>query len=163
MTGQAQAFQTTLSNTVTSVSIDAEFGATDTFLGIYNDNAGEPWTFVGLVVSGTLLPPGVHTFPTMISLLPSTTYWLILSGTSGGWVYNSGTTGSGAGYLSTNALNSSGSWTVVSSQPYRLEIQAVPEPSDLAIAAAPLAIGSLMIFRYRALRRTRRDSNARDA
>lgn len=159
ITGLAQAFKTTVTNTtVTSVTVNAGFGSTDTTLDIYTTTGSgtsrRPDAKVATVVTGTVLDTDTYTFSSLsIDLAPDTEYWLVLAGTTGAWGYNSSSFGSGPGYLSDNTDLALGTWhPPVTTGPYRLDIQAVPEPAGIALVVAPLGVGAWFITRRRAQR-----------
>lgn len=156
VTGLAQAFKTTITNTtVTSVTVNAGLGSTATTLGIYSTTGSgtsrRPDVQVATVVTGTVLEPDTYTFSSLsIDLAPDTEYWLVLAGTAGSWGYNSSSFGSGPGYLSDNTDLALGTWhPPVSTGPYRLDIQAVPEPAGLALVVVPVGAGAWFITRRR--------------
>jgi hypothetical protein len=157
----AQAFQTTVSTTVSTVSGNFSMNGSNSLLAIYSDSGlGFPGSPVpgGTVASGTYPLDSLNDFAVNVFSvnvpLTSGTYWVVLSGSSGFWGYNNLETGTGSGYLALNAsqtVATSGTWALDPAAPYRLQIQVVPEPSTLALVVAPLAFGSWVVARRRAI------------
>jgi hypothetical protein len=151
---RAQAFQTTVSNTITGVTVNASMIGLDSILAIYNDDSSKPGSLVYTIASGTnplVVPTDNNVFSGLdVALMPWAKYWVVLSGSSAYWGYNlPDYPGEGPGYLADNALFSSGSWAPDDNEPYRLEIQAVPEPAGLVLASGPLAFAAWSIARRR--------------
>jgi hypothetical protein len=153
---RAQAFQTTVSNTVTSVSVNLSMNGLDSILAIYNDDSNKPGSLVYTIASGTYplgFPTDNNVFSGLdVALMPWAKYWVVLSGSSAYWGYNLDSGGDGPGYLPDNTLFTSGSWAPDDNEPYRMEIQAVPEPAGLLLASGPLAFAAWAIARRRFIR-----------
>lgn len=151
----AQSFITD-ANTYTLNSITLLMGALNSgdtgTLALYSGNA-LPTTFVADLVSPgsytTITAPNVFTTPG-ISLAANTTYWAVLSSTSGvlSWAYTLSLAGSGVAFNVASALsgNSGGSWSVSATQPFQDSVSATvsgagstPEPSTALLFAAGLA------------------------
>jgi hypothetical protein len=150
----AQAFNTTANSTITSVSVNLSMTAANSSLDIYDDDGNKPGSFVDTVASGVhslALVTDNNVFSGLsISLAPSTKYWLVISGSTGFWGYNNANGGLGAGYLPNNTFQTVNdpTWhTTVNTAPYRLQIQAVPEPSGLVISAGLVLFAAWAITR----------------
>ena len=158
---RAQAFSTTATGTqISSVTMDATSStASQPFsVKLYSTGtAGTPSSSVATLFSGT---GGSITSPFVISglsvnLAPSTQYFVVMEAAgsfAGQWNYNLETTGTGGGFLVNNSLaqTSIDNWQGVStSQPYRMEIIAVPEPPALVLAGIAVSAAILGIGRRR--------------
>jgi len=123
-------------------------GATDSpgnvvatlFTGTGGDISSSPFTLSGLSVD----------------LAANTDYFLVMQKVggdfSGGWAYNTETTGSGAGFspYNTYSQTSINNWQGLSgSQPYRMEIVAVPEPPAIVLSGIGLASAMYALRRRR--------------
>lgn len=146
----AQAFNTTANSTITSVTVNLSMTAANSFLEIHDDVSNKPGSLVATVASGIhslASPTDNNVFSGLsISLTPSTKYWLVLGGSTGFWGYNNVNAGSGAGFLANNTFQTvdDPTWhTTVTTAPYRLRIEAVPEPAGLAIVS-----GAVMFFAW---------------
>jgi hypothetical protein len=156
----AQAFTTTANSTITTVTVNLSMSAANSFLRIYDDNADKPGSPVATIATGVhaLADPFTqnNVFSSLaIGLAADTKYWLVMGGSTGGWGFNNPNTGTGAGYLPNNALWKVGNATwssSVTSEPYRLKIEAVPEPAGLAIASGALMFFAWTIARQRVAR-----------
>jgi len=109
------------------------------FTGTGGDISSSPFTLSGLSVD----------------LAANTDYFLVMQKVgadfSGGWAYNTETTGSGDGFSPYNTYSQSSinNWQGVSgSQPYRMEIVAVPEPPAIVLSGIGLA-SAMYAFRRR--------------
>lgn len=90
-----------------------------------------------------------------VDLASNTQYFLVMENGDanfwGGWAYNNETTGSGSGFSPTNSYSQTtiNNWQGISgSQPYRMEIIAVPEPPAIVLSGIGLA-SALYAFRRR--------------
>jgi len=109
------------------------------FTGTGGDISSNPFTLSGLSVD----------------LAANTDYFLVMQKVgadfSGGWAYNTETTGSGAGFSPYNTYSQTSiiNWQGLSgSQPYRMEIVAVPEPPAIVLSGIGLA-SAMYAFRRR--------------
>jgi hypothetical protein len=153
----AQAFQTTVSNTVTVVTANVSMTAANSFLAIYDDVDDAPGSLVATIASGThplAAPTDNNVFSGLaVALAPDTKYWLVLGGSTGSWGDNNSGLGTGPGYLATNTFLPAGSATwhpPKNTAPFRMSIQAVPEPSSLTLAAVAVGCAAWAGVRRRA-------------
>jgi hypothetical protein len=156
----AQAFRTTGNSTITTVTVNLSMTAANSFLRIYDDDANKPGSPVATIATGVnaLADPFTqnNVFSSLgIALAVDTKYWLVMGGSTGGWGFNNPNTGSGDGYLPNNTLWKVGNATwssTVNSEPYRLKIEAVPEPAGLALASGALMFVAWTVARQRGTR-----------
>lgn len=149
---RAQAFLTTATGTqISSLKMDiASSTAAQPFsVKLYSTGtSGLPESSVATLFSGTggdIVASPFTISGLNVSLAPSTQYFVVMeaAGTfAGQWNYNLETTGAGAGFLVENSLaqTSVNNWQGVStSQPYRMEVVAVPEPPAIVLSGIGLA------------------------
>ncbi|MFM7242706.1 MAG: PEP-CTERM sorting domain-containing protein [Planctomycetaceae bacterium] len=151
---RAQAFSTTSTGTqISSVKLDVTTSTISQPFSIKlysTGTSGLPASSVSTLFSGTggdiLFGSSPFTISGLsLNLTPSTQYFVVVEAAgsfSGQWNYNLETTGSGGGFLVDNSLaqTSIDNWQGLStSQPYRMEIVAVPEPPAIILSGVGLA------------------------
>ena len=133
------AFSIKIYNYLSGVNDSPGSVAATLFTGTGGDISSNPFTLSGLSVE----------------LVGNTDYFVVMEKVGadfeGGWAYNTETTGSGAGFSPYNTYSQSSinNWQSLSgSQPYRMEIVAVPEPPAIVLSGIGLA-SAMYAFRRR--------------
>lgn len=115
-------------------------------LSLYSDNASQPGSLVG-----TLLSPSLY-FPDLASMTfggnnlfleANTSYWIVLQALSGQftWGWTESNFGTGPGFVGNWAVRTSpGAWTTFDGEPTQMQVNATatPEPGSLALLGAGL-------------------------
>lgn len=162
----ASSFATTATaDTVLSVTLLMDRYSSDGVaeLDIYTDSSDAPGTLVA-----ALTPPGSYssaleetTFTAPgggLPLAPSTTYWVVLKALNGDfdWAWTESSQGSGPGFQHTwsSTYDSGATWLTFHEEPMLMKvtaagIQAVPEPSTLALGGVGLLAGLTVAGRRR--------------
>lgn len=161
---RAQVFSTTTTGThIGTIRMDIlNFGPSSAAFSIkiYNYLPGvndSPGSVVATVFTGTGGDISSNPFTLSglsVDLAANTDYFLVMEKVgadfSGLWAYNTETTGSGDGFSPYNTYSTSiNNWQSLSgSQPYRMEIVAVPEPPAIVLSGIGLA-SAMYAFRRR--------------
>ena len=156
----AQGFTAASPNlSVTSISLGL-FGISDgtipASIAIFADNFGQPAASPLFTSSVTNIgPKGTYDFSfSGATLTNGSSYWVVPQ-TDVSWYFNSpGSAPVGqnsSGYVFTNTLESfdGGGWTTAGSNRYSVSVQAVPEPTTYAMAAAAAGLLGLAKWRRR--------------
>ena len=161
---RAQAFSTTATGTtISTVTMDVTASTVSQPFSIKlysTGTSGAPGSSLATLYSGTggdiLFGASPFSITGLsLNLAPSTQYYVVFeaAGTfSGQWNYNLETTGTGGGFLVDNSLaqTSVDNWQGVStSQPYRMEIVAVPEPPAVVLSGIGIATAFYAMRRRR--------------
>lgn len=149
----AQQFQTTSTGYILeSVTVRLEntgSSATGSYsLSVYASATDNPGSLLGLVGTGSWANIGSSyenkTINGSLTLSPNSTYFMVMSvaGTTGLW----GMTSTDPGFVARESANTGTTWTTSSFFP-QMQVTAVPEPSNYAIAMAGVA--TLLLRRRR--------------
>jgi hypothetical protein len=143
--------------TLSSVGLLIKMGETGTAVArIFDDNGSQPGNPVGTMVSpaGYSTTFGENTFTASgITLLPNSTYWVVLSNDSGTfeWAYTDSTSGTGVGFRTEwrSSYDSGATWDGDAFSPYIMRVTAepVPLPAGLLLLG-PGLIGFAAIKRW---------------
>lgn len=126
------------------LNLGAVGGSGNLILSLYDNDGSVPGSLlhslVTTAVSG-LTVNGVNAFTPSQYTLQAGTYWIVASCSDSAqvnWTFTDSSSGTGSGFSMNSAIFSDSSWNAYSDQPYRMQLEAVPEP-------APILAGTLLM------------------